>query len=43
MSVANNGTKCSEGSRKHKVDVHEIFRTESSTTRLRREAPLNDI
>ena len=34
MSVANNGTKCSEGSRKHKVDVHEI---------LRREAPLNDI
>ena len=24
------------------VDVHEIFRTESSTTRLRRYAPLND-
>ena len=31
-----------EESRVHKVVVAEIFRTESSTTRLRRFAPLND-
>ena len=32
----------SEGSREHKVDVTEIFRTESSTTRLPPCGRLND-
>ena len=40
--VIQNGTKCSEGSRVHKVGVSEIFRTESSTTRLPPSGRLND-